>query len=197
VLAAVFVAGCNWVIGELPEPASGTGGLASTGGSGGTSSTAGSGGTVSNTGGALNSGGASNAGGASNTGGTGGVPMGSGGAGGAIGCPCDCDEDGDRSEDCAGGTDCDDNDPDVHTGQPKYFFTAQKNVGFDYDCSGSEDPEYPAIKCDVTTVPCDSTVQGFFDTLPGCGTSAGWGSCVKTLGVCGKGSSQNKTLSCK
>jgi hypothetical protein len=60
-----------------------------------------------------------------------------------------------------------------------YFPTPSKNVGFDYDCSGAPEPEYPnALKCSsILNGDCDAGV-GFFNTVPACGATGSWGWCV-------------------
>lgn len=40
-------------------------------------------------------------------------------------------------------TDCDDQNANAHPGQTRYFTTAASNGSFDYDCSGSIQPQYP------------------------------------------------------
>ena len=55
----------------------------------------------------------------------------------------------------ASADDCDDTDPQVFKGQTAFFDTANPHIGFDYDCSGSqekEQPEYPGKTCQVCTL---------------------------------------------
>ena len=148
-------ASCEVVLGDLPpvrEPPDGGG----TGGAGSTRS--GTSSTPSST---------SSASSASSSG-TGGGPC------------CDCDHDGYPSKALCGGDDCDDADPVVHPGQTMYFATPSPNpnVGFDYDCSGTPDPEYPSpLHCNALMgVNCDAGV-GFLNAVPPCGATGSWGSC--------------------
>ncbi|MBK7585802.1 MAG: hypothetical protein IPI67_37150 [Myxococcales bacterium] len=79
-----------------------------------------------------------NTGGAASGGAASGGAASGGSAGTSAGCKvaCDCDDDGAKSESCAG-TDCADDDPEVHPGQSAYMLTPSKNpkIGFDFDCS--------------------------------------------------------------
>jgi hypothetical protein len=100
----------------------------------------------------------------------------SGGTGGAC---CDCDHDGYLSKDLCGADDCDDHDALVHPGQTMYFATPSPNpnVGWDYDCSGTPDPEFPSpIDCGLVSGSCDAGV-GFLGSVPACGAAGPWGSC--------------------
>jgi hypothetical protein len=147
--------GCELVLGDLPPVRASADG----GGASGTSSTSTS--STSTTGTSTSTSGST----ASSAGGTGGA------------C-CDCDDDGYRSEALCAANDCDDHDPLVHPGQMMYFDTPSKNVGFDYDCSGAPEPQYPnAIKCSLLNGDCDAGV-GFLNTVPPCGVAGQWGSCV-------------------
>jgi hypothetical protein len=96
------------------------------------------------------------------------------------GC-CDCDGDGYASEALCAANDCDDHDPLVHPGQTTYFATASQNpnVGFDYDCSGAPDPEFPSpIDCSaIHDGNCDAGA-GFLGSVPPCGATGAWGTCV-------------------
>jgi hypothetical protein len=107
---------------------------------------------------------------------------------------CDRDEDGSESEAC-GGEDCDDNDPDVHPEQTRYFVTPNESVGFDYNCSGpiERDPSEPSLSCSLELAQCDPTAQGFMgETLPECGKQGDWGQCaqVQVVGLPGMCSAQ-------
>ncbi len=60
-----------------------------------------------------------------------------------------------------------------------YFATpsANPNVGFDYDCSGTPDPEFPdPVDCGLVSGSCDAGV-GFLKMVPPCGAAGPWGSC--------------------
>jgi hypothetical protein len=103
-----------------------------------------------------------------------------GGPGGTGGACCDCDGDTYRSKALCGADDCDDHDPLVHPGQTMYFATASPNpnVGFDYDCDGKPDPEFPnPINCAALNGNCDAGV-GFLGSVPPCGQTGSWGDCV-------------------
>ncbi len=142
------------------------------GGSSGSSGASGAGGTAGGTGGSAGGSGGQ-------TGGSGGQ---TGGSGGTAGCPkpCDCDNDGVDSDSTAcGGKDCDDDDPEVFTGQTKFFTKPSKTQGFDYNCSKTTEHERTAtLSCIVAACPSG---QGWKGSLPVCGSSAEWGDCSGTL----------------
>jgi hypothetical protein len=172
VLVGFAQASCNFVIGDLPAAdndagskvadAQGSDAQATSGG------TMGQGGTP-----------------ASGTGGSGTGAAANGGSGMTDpdgGC-CDCDGDRVPGEQCEG-DDCDDDDNRVFTGQQQFFTTASTRRGYDYDCSGRAELEYPmnALKC-TGLLQCSG--EGFLDTRPSCGNTGRWGRCVKNnLGVC-------------
>jgi hypothetical protein len=147
---------CELVLGDLPPVRASADG----GGAGGTSTTASTTGT------------------GTGTGTTGTTATSTGGTGGAC---CDCDDDGYRSEALCAANDCDDHDARVHPGQTMYFATPSDNpnVGFDYDCSGTPDPEYPnPLDCNALMgADCDAGV-GFLNAVPPCGATGSWGSCI-------------------
>ena len=181
------------MIGELPdgvEPGS-SGGNSGSGGSAGVGA-AGSG----NSAGISGSCGASGAGASGGTGGaSGGTGGASGGTGGTGGCPkpCDCDNDGVESDSTAcGGKDCDDDDPEVFTGQTKFFTKPSKTQDFDYNCSKmTEHERTAALKCVIAACPSG---QGWNGSLPVRGTTAEWGDCSGPL--CTFKKLDNVTVAC-
>ncbi|WP_437874908.1 hypothetical protein [Sorangium sp. So ce513] len=167
------------------------------GGDGGaTSSSASAGG---DGGGAAGSGGGGGAASSSaSAGGDGGGAAGSGGGGGAAssstsasstasgsggGGPVDCDvdRDGYRSTACEGGNDCNDENPLVHPGQPSTFYDTpiSPGGGFDYDCSGKEEPEFEAVNCSNILPLCAAKNNVFQVDVP-CGGRASFGDCNAT-----------------
>jgi len=200
-LSPLLFAECSLILNDLPEPAdapnssagtaagepsanrggkSGSGGAESTGGTGGITPAGGvgAGGMPTPAGG---EGGNNATGGSPGDSGSGGTTVGDGGTG--SGCPCDCDKDGALNANCqtGGGTaDCDDEDDRVFPGQMQWFSEASLEVGFDYDCSGGTEQQYPVLECPAILAQCDETQEGFVeDTL--CGDTGDWGSCVKGL----------------
>jgi hypothetical protein len=163
-------ASCELALGDLPPVAAPDGG--GKGGSPGASVTVASS-TSSGSGGASASSSSGRAGGAS-------VSSAGSSSGGTGGC-CDCDGDGYRSQALCGGDDCDDFNPLVHPGQTMYFAapSGDPNVGFDYDCSGAPNPEFPTpVDCNLLlTGNCDAGV-GFLNAVPPCGDAGEWGTCV-------------------
>jgi len=103
------------------------------------------------------------------------------GAGGS-GC-CDCDGDGFEAEAC-GAHDCDDHDKLVYPGEPLYYAMPSPNpaVGFDWDCSGSEDRN-PAldvtVSCPAVSLSGCPSAMGYLATVPPpCGQPGAWGTCA-------------------
>ena len=94
---------------------------------------------------------------------------------------CDGDEDGELSPRC-GGLDCDDDDPDVNP-SAGFFSVPSERRGFDYDCDGAIEKQFPeTLSCDGLG-PCDTERQGFLGDDPlACGEVGSWGHCfVKEL----------------
>ncbi|XXY50825.1 hypothetical protein WME91_06735 [Sorangium sp. So ce269] len=170
---AALSAACSFPDVVFTDPSSAGGGGASAtassdaaGGGGGTAASDGSGG----------SGGSGEATSSSGSGGSGGATSGSGSGGGG-GVNCDADGDGYLSTECEGGTDCLDDNADVHPDQPNTFHDKpiRPGGGFDYDCSGEEEPQIPAVRCEGSG-PCrDASNVFLLDTA--CGESGPFGSC--------------------
>ncbi|XXY14101.1 hypothetical protein WME88_38255 [Sorangium sp. So ce216] len=159
------------------------GSTASAGGEGGegggtAGSTASAGGDGGGDGGATASSSASAGGGATASSSASSSASGSGG-GGTV--DCDADDDGYRSKACEGGTDCNDDNPLVHPGQPSTFYGTPITTegGFDYDCSGAEEREFPAVNCSNLLPLCGAASNVFQTDVP-CGRRASFGSCGLT-----------------
>lgn len=174
---ACSAGGCELVLGDLPTPAEDLTTAAST--------TTASGGETSGTGAQGGTGGA----GASTSASTS-TSSGGGGAtttttGGQGGC-CDCDGDDALAKSC-GGEDCDDSRDDIYPGETTYYDEPTPNNGFDWDCSGKADRD-PAlvvtVDCGLIGLPCNQK-EGFLGTtVPACGGTGDWGTCVGTLIPC-------------
>jgi hypothetical protein len=95
---------------------------------------------------------------------------------------CDCDGDHFAAEGECGGQDCDDTDARVYPGEPTYYAVPSKNVGFDWDCSGTPEPN-PALNktvdCGLVALPCATTTGYLAQTPPACGVAAPWGTCTQ------------------
>jgi hypothetical protein len=164
--ALLALAACELVLGDLPPVGAG----GSSGAPGGAaSSTARSSVTGATT--ATSGSGAAGATSASSS---------SSGAGGAC---CDCDDDHVEAEGACGGKDCNDHNALVYPGEPTYYGTADPVVGFDYDCSGTIDPEPSldkTVSCSVVLSACPTTTQGYLaQTPPACGAMGQWGTCAQ------------------
>ncbi|WP_438003029.1 hypothetical protein WME89_29370 [Sorangium sp. So ce321] len=170
---AALSAACSFPDVVFTDPSSAGGGgasaTASSDAAGGGGDTAASGG-----GGSGGSGGSGEATSSSGGGGSGGATSGTGGGGGVN---CDVDGDGYPSTGCEGGTDCNDDNADVHPGQPNTFHDKpiRPDGGFDYDCSGEEEPQIPSVYCQAGG-PCrDASNVYLLDVA--CGDPGPVGSC--------------------
>ena len=127
----------------------------------------------------------------------------SGGAtssGGSGGCAeeCDCDGDDALSEVCAG-DDCDDHNDRVFPEQVLYFDVSAGTIGFDYNCDDRSEQEFgDAIDCaGLSLVECDEAEQGFLDSLPTCGNSGPWGTCVAGTLTCMDQEIDRRVMRCR
>ncbi|MGK3960540.1 hypothetical protein WMF38_46720 [Sorangium sp. So ce118] len=160
----------------------GAGSTASAGGDGGDG-----GGGAGSTASAGGDGGAATASSTASAGGDGGATASSSasssasGSGGGGPVDCDADDDGYRSKACEGGTDCNDDNPLVHPGQPSTFYGTPITTegGFDYDCSGAEEKEFQAVNCSNLLPLCGAASNVFQTDVP-CGRRASFGSCSIT-----------------
>ncbi|XXX73428.1 hypothetical protein WMF30_37885 [Sorangium sp. So ce134] len=152
--------------GDGGAPASGAGGTGGDGSGGGAAtSSASSTSASSGSGGAATSSASSTSASSSSGGGT---------------VDCDADDDGYRSTECAGGNDCNDDNPLVHPGQPSTFYDTpiSPGGGFDYDCSGAEEREFRAVNCSGLLT-CAVASNVFLADVP-CGARGPFGSCNLT-----------------
>ncbi|WP_437827460.1 hypothetical protein [Sorangium sp. So ce1153] len=103
------------------------------------------------------------------------------GSGGGGPVDCDADDDGYRSKACEGGNDCNDDNPLVHPGQASTFYGTpiSPGGGFDYDCSGAEEREFPAVTCS-NILPLCSAASNVFQADVDCGRRTSFGSCTTT-----------------
>ncbi|AUX33865.1 MULTISPECIES: hypothetical protein [Sorangium] len=172
---AALSAGCSFPDVVFTEPASSSAGTA---GATASSGAAGGGGGVASGGaGAAASGGGGGGEAASGSGGSGGATSGSGGGGGGM-IDCDADGDGYPSIACEGGTDCDDRHAQVHPDQPNTFYDTpiRPGGGFDYDCSGEEEPQIPAVSCEGGGA-CRNASNVYLVEEVACGDPGPVGSC--------------------
>lgn len=102
----------------------------------------------------------------------------------------------------ASSVDCDDEDPRVHPGATAWQLDPYCVPGsgcakksFDYDCSGTEDRQYPTAFSGCSTSPCGGA--GWSDAVPGCGITAGWTFCKLDLVVCNKDTSGTQKQGCR
>jgi hypothetical protein len=176
---------CELVLGDLPPVQSTSG---TTSGAGGSTS-AGSSKAVASSSNASTSSSATTA--TTATSGTGGGPC------------CDCDNDHFDAEGMCGGKDCDDHDRLVYPGEPIYYGVPAQNpaIGFDYDCSGTADPNPlldKTVNCGVLALPCTAATGYLAQVPPACGASAPWGTCKQQGITCVNDViEQAKIMTCK
>ena len=110
-------------------------------------------------------------------------------------CPggTDCDDDGDNSQtlSCGSGGDCDDGNPIVNPQQTDYFGSALPNGGFDYNCSGVDEPEFGTVQC--SGILCGAVTNYFLADVP-CGTVGSFGNCS---GLCQISNLTTKLKECR
>ncbi|WP_437995149.1 hypothetical protein WMF26_27815 [Sorangium sp. So ce185] len=179
---AALSGGCSFPDVVFTEPtSSSSGGAGATPSSdaagGGGGAAGGGGGAAGGGGGAAASGGGGGGEAASGSGGRGEATSGSGGSGGGM-IDCDADGDGYPSIACEGGTDCNDKHEQVHPDQPNTFYDTpiRPGGGFDYDCSGREEPQIPAISCE-SPGPCRDESNVYLVEDVECGDPGPVGSC--------------------
>jgi len=108
-----------------------------------------------------------------------------------IGCvdpanPCDCDGDGDNANtpECGfDGGDCNDHDPLVNSKQTMWFDVPGSN-GWDYDCDGKDEYEYPdTLICKPQG--CDTSTQKWSGgSVPDCGQMGPYATCTGNMITC-------------
>jgi hypothetical protein len=93
---------------------------------------------------------------------------------------CDVDMDTYKAEGAVcGGNDCCDTDNQAHPGQTSYFTAPDKCGSFDYNCSGSNEPQYPGnLKCGGTGATGCTGGSAFIGAAPSCGMTGLYGTCV-------------------
>ncbi|WP_437752685.1 hypothetical protein [Sorangium sp. So ce1389] len=69
----------------------------------------------------------------------------------------------------------------VHPGQSSMFYGTPITTGggFDYDCSGAEEREFPAVNCSNILPLCGAASNVFQADVP-CGSRTSFGSCTTT-----------------
>jgi hypothetical protein len=112
---------------------------------------------------------------------------------------CDFDQDTYKAKGATcGGNDCCDTDNKAHPGQTSYFTQADACGSFDYNCNGTNDPEFAAnLKCGGTGALGCTGGSAFLGSDPGCGGSALYGTCVGNgLLACQPGNEMTVTQGC-
>lgn len=112
---------------------------------------------------------------------------------------CDFDMDTYKAEGATcGGNDCCDTDNQAHPGQTTYFTGTDACGSFDYNCSGSPEPEYPGnLKCGGTGATGCTGGSAFIGPAPSCGTMGLYGTCVANgLLACQQGNEMMVTQGC-
>jgi hypothetical protein len=79
------------------------------------------------------------------------------------------------------GDDCDDNDNRVFPGQTAFFTARRPNNTFDYNCSGTDEPQFPqGLSCTSGPGGCQTVGTWLGSTVPACGRSGLQGACSTT-----------------
>ena len=72
---------------------------------------------------------------------------------------------------------------------------ASASAGFDYDCSGGDEPEFPdLVSCAGQGANCNGS--GWVNVVPGCGESGSFAACQKKAGGCDEQAPKDKTQRC-
>jgi hypothetical protein len=100
---------------------------------------------------------------------------------------CDFDQDGYKAVAC-GGDDCCDQDNRAHPGDTSYFTSPDECGSFDYDCDGTQEPEFAEVNCMLGLLSCSG--DGFDKTPPACGVVATFDRCDLGLLTCNTSPSQ-------
>jgi len=112
---------------------------------------------------------------------------------------CDVDMDTYKAEGATcGGNDCCDTDNQAHPGQTSYFTAPDKCGSFDYNCSGSNEPQYPGnLKCGGTGATGCTGGSAFIGAAPSCGMTGLYGTCVPNgLLACQQGNEVSLAQGC-
>jgi hypothetical protein len=112
---------------------------------------------------------------------------------------CDFDQDTYKAKGATcGGNDCCDTDNKAHPNQASFFTQADACGSFDYNCNGTNDPEYPAnLACGGTGLTGCTGGSAFIAADPGCGNSGLYGTCVANgILACQPGNEMTVTQGC-
>jgi hypothetical protein len=107
---------------------------------------------------------------------------------------CDLDQDGFKStKPGCDGTDCCDNDARTHPGEQAFFTAADACGKFDYNCDGTDEPQFAKVNCMLALLAC--TGSGFDKAPPACGAVATFDAC--NLGIGCYTSQSQQAQSCR
>ena len=106
-----------------------------------------------------------------------------------------CCTDGDN--DNASCDDCDDSDANAFPGQTAYFAVARTSGGYDYNCDTKEDPEFPTIVACIIESGVTCIGEGWVGTVPACGQTGQFATCLKVTGSCTSQPPTTKTQTCR
>jgi len=175
IASVAAAASCSFPTYNIPLPsgtssgAGGAGGSSGSAGGGGASSTTSAGSTSSAT---SSSAASSSAASSSGTGVT------------CIGADvvCDCDDDKVLATSCAPGTDCNDHELLVHTGQTKFFKdrVPGSTNDYDYDCDDAQTFEIKGVLICGNVLNCDQVTLAWKGNVPACGVFGQLGKCKLT-----------------
>jgi hypothetical protein len=108
---------------------------------------------------------------------------------------CDQDGDGHAARGGCEGDDCCDTDARAHPGDLVYFDAEDACGSFDYDCNGTDDPQYPVANCQLDFFGGACGGDGFAATTA-CGATADYTTCSYAVFGCNT-SSATRTQGCR
>jgi hypothetical protein len=103
--------------------------------------------------------------------------------GSPVNAGCDQDMDGHAARGGCGGDDCCDTDARAYPGELAYYDGQDACGSFDYDCNGTDDPQYGQAGCKLDFLGGSCSGDGF-DKVIACGASGSYTSCSYAVFSC-------------
>lgn len=105
-------------------------------------------------------------------------------------CCVDGDKDGSSCDDC------DDADKNAFPGQTSYFAVPRVGGGYDFNCSGTPEREFPnLVACVGAGGNCGG--DGWVGSVPACGQAGQFATCLKDAGNCVQQTATTQTQTCR
>ena len=97
----------------------------------------------------------------------------------------------------SGGTDCNDNDADVHPGVTAWF-DAPSNGSYDYNCDKQEEPRWPdKVNCQIVAGKSVGDGWSGAAAVPACGVNGMLTTCVKKGSKCQEDTTTQTKQECR